>query len=486
MSTFDIYIHGTPRGHQIWGSENSRDYIKTFYNHDYQATEKAFLQIDICEGNSFYTYVRQQNIFDKEGRPQAFFALTIGFHKAYCTNVYKLYQLFDVVYNKVCIGSILQQVNNTERFAVEDLTLARTGSNKAVETIEAVFTQKLNELIVPFLQKLSNDNTFDKTKKIFSLSEVDSPLFFDSFKKHSLIVSPSKQPAMLAYDTIYDDLKQILAQKNELSSSNAQLKFELESMSHENHSLSNELQNATALAEQKYKDKIKKLQDELTLVTQERDILKQKFEDASQNFVLINKPFLKVSKILGVNTQELGTKKTGEQEDLPKKVKNRKNKTTETDWFNRALLCLVLICCFFILFLIWNSSENNSLSLSNIPIENNTLVNKDTTSTIKTSENGIEYDLAKQYYDSWEECFINIKGGGDKLDVNKKYIVSFTKGGKPAYIPDGNWLIFVNEGELINDDDSFIIDNPQFQEKNLMIQYVVNGKPVKTRVCKIH
>ena len=112
MSTFDIYVHGTPRGHQIWGSEHRHDYINTFYNHDSQASEKTVLQIDLYDGDSFYTYFRHQNVYDFEGRPQAFFALTVGFRKTYCTNVYRLYQLFDAVYNQICVGSILKQSGN--------------------------------------------------------------------------------------------------------------------------------------------------------------------------------------------------------------------------------------------------------------------------------------------------------------------------------------------------------------------------------------
>lgn len=101
MSTVDIYIHGTPRGHQIWGSGSNHDYISIFYNHDSEAKEPAVLQADICGGDSFYTYIRSKKVFDAGGRPGAFFALTVSFKKAYCTNVYMLYQLFEAVYNQL-------------------------------------------------------------------------------------------------------------------------------------------------------------------------------------------------------------------------------------------------------------------------------------------------------------------------------------------------------------------------------------------------
>lgn len=198
MSSFEIYVHGTPRGHQIWGSEYNHDYISTFYNHDSQASEKVVLQIDVCAGDSFYTYIRHQNVYDVEGRPQAFFALTVSFRKAFCTNVYKLYQLFDAVYNQICLGSILKQSGNGETYLVADLTTARSGANATVDKIQVAFAQKLAELIVPTLQTLSWGDTFNRAKKSISLFEVDSPLFFDYLKKYSVIVSPNMQPAAIA------------------------------------------------------------------------------------------------------------------------------------------------------------------------------------------------------------------------------------------------------------------------------------------------
>ncbi len=45
-------------------------------------------------GDSFlYLYTPTGRIYDVEGRPEAFFALTVSFHKSHCTNVYKLFQL---------------------------------------------------------------------------------------------------------------------------------------------------------------------------------------------------------------------------------------------------------------------------------------------------------------------------------------------------------------------------------------------------------
>lgn len=72
METFELYIHGTPKGHEIWGSQNNHDYISTFYNHDSGIAENSSMQIDIYMGDAYYTYIHQHNVFDSNDRPGSF------------------------------------------------------------------------------------------------------------------------------------------------------------------------------------------------------------------------------------------------------------------------------------------------------------------------------------------------------------------------------------------------------------------------------
>ena len=133
MSTFELYIHGTPNGHQIWGSEKNNDYINTFYNHDSNLTDNAALQIDICLCDSYYTYIHQQDVYDSNERPGSFFAMTVCFQKSYCTNVSKLYQIFEAVYKQVCVGTLITQKQNKEVFLVSDFESSRSGNNATVD-----------------------------------------------------------------------------------------------------------------------------------------------------------------------------------------------------------------------------------------------------------------------------------------------------------------------------------------------------------------
>ena len=88
-------------------------------------------------------------------------------------------------------------------------------------------------------------DTFNKTKKQFSLVEVDSPLFFDLFKKQSIVVLPNLEPASVANQVIAKQLNSAIAQKKALETANLQLQTDNAQLSKENKDLSDRL-NASA------------------------------------------------------------------------------------------------------------------------------------------------------------------------------------------------------------------------------------------------
>lgn len=80
---------------------------------------------------------------------------------------------------------------------------------------------------------------------------------------------------------------------------------------------------------------------------------------------------------------------------------------------------------------------------------------------------------------------LNIQNGGDKLEIGKDYSLSITKNGIEANVPQGDWAVYVNEGELINTGNTFKITDASYKGSNLRISYIVNGVSQKTRVCTI-
>ena len=426
MNTFDTYIHGTPRGHQIWGAEKNHDYINQFYNHDLQIDDKVFIQGDICAGRSFYTYIRRQNLFDVEGRPNAFFAITVSFNRAYCTNVFKLYKLFDAVYNQLCIGPIINQFSDSEKFIVPDFKVAHSGNRLTVEKIQLVLHQKIEELIVPYLTAITSGDTFNKAKRTFSLLDVDSPAFFDLFQKYSIIISPTIQSSIITYENISNNLKEVMLQRNTLLDTNNKLQLEISSLSQEKKSLSKQLHTSHLSTKKKYEAKIDQLQQDLNAITTERDKLKYKIDEASILFERIDEPIQKLSHVLAERFSEKYQEKVEEPTNSKASVSKKTFYKTWRNWFNSILLIIIFICCCAILFTVLKSKNTSSTFTE--------------TATAQINDSQVSHTKQEDENPSnvtWEEYSIDIKNGGYNLRKNKTYKLRIMK--------DGNVVNDLNE-----------------------------------------
>ncbi len=374
MNKVDIYIHGTPKGHEIWGSEKNEDYIKTFYNHDSAAAEEASMQIDICQGDAYYTYVRRQNVYNSEGRPGAFFAMTVCFAKAYCANVYVLYQIFDAVYKQICVGSLISQKHGKESYMVSDFRSASSNGKMTVEMMQAAFLSKVRELIEPYLQPLGNTgDTFNKVKMRYSLKEVDSPLFFDYFKRQSIIVSPNLEPAQTVNQAIKRQLADVNGQKGNLEIANARLKSENDALANENQSLSNQLRASESLSEKKHsasidklKEQLKSTEEELRSTRKDRDDLAAKIRAAKSSVEQIDKPVQKLTRLLAGRFPESNKAADGKTESGKQSSSNENSRKVRHEGFGNILLGIIIILCLAILYFVafkpdlWHNRSNES------------------------------------------------------------------------------------------------------------------------------
>ncbi len=497
MSTFDLYIHGTPNGHQIWGSAKNHDYISTFYNHDMDRTDKPAMQIDICMGDSYYTYIRQQNVYDSNERPGAFFAITVCFTKAYCTNVYKLYQIFEAVYNQVCIGSLISQKQSKEIYLVSDFESSRSGNSTTVDRIRAIFVKNIGELIEPYLLTLENvGDTFNKAKKQFSLLEVDSPLFFDFIKKQSIIVLPNLEPASITNQTIAQQLNVVTAQKNALEIANAQLQSDNVSLTNENKSLANQLHTSASSSEKKYSATINQLKADLKAITQERDQLCAKIEDAKSSLDCIDKPFQQLTRLLAGRFPDSNKSRREKTDESSQKSSSKNSQEVWQSGLNRILLGIITVLCLAILYFVVNINGKNKFSnIDHQEQAGNTILHEsaeDLGGAELTNESGTHdesdaesEESVSESYDEWSECMINIKNGGDELKANNTYTLLVTKGGKKANVPVGEWIVEIESGHPINQGNSFTIPANTPPETYVQIKYIVNDKPVMVRTPKV-
>lgn len=402
MAQHDIYIHGNPYGQQVWGRGNASDYIKTFYGRKAVAGASPALLIEVLDGCSFYTYIRRHNLSDSGGRPDAFFGLTVSFTGQYCTNVYTLYTLFESVYKKICIGNFIAQSGNREQYKVSDFKEALTDKGPAVDVIEAIFARNLNELIAPSLEKLNFGNTLNLPVMTFSLLDVDSPLFFDCMKNHSIIVAPNMPSKTIGYDDLNKRLKQSDSKRQELEQANSQLESEVTKLRKQNQNTADKAEAAAAAAAKKSKSTINELQTKLNEVTQERDDVKQRHASLSSTVEKIVPYLQDLTRHEAGRFPETTQKGIQANPQTPPKANETDILKTWLPWVNTVLLVLVGILCAAVLVFVLKHPGNPQHAFDLDP---------KTEATTDLSASGNDYT-------PWENCVINIRNGGDILKIN--------------------------------------------------------------------
>lgn len=221
----NFYIHGVLKGQEIWGSEQDRDYIKSIYSAPNNRNEQVRFVVEIIptKKKTYYTYIREKNVFGAENREGSYFGMTVSFDGVYCTDNESLFTLFDTVFNKRIIGTLLQNQNGNLRFAVASFE----GKNKELESIQTEFLKQLDS----FSEDLDNiDNSFSSTSSgqipLYNISDIDNSSFFNVLRKTlKVFVSPEYPTRDAQIASLLKQIeperaknKQLLEDKGELES----------------------------------------------------------------------------------------------------------------------------------------------------------------------------------------------------------------------------------------------------------------------------
>lgn len=487
MDTFELYIHGTPNGHKICGPDEDSAYIKSFYLHGKEEkTYGSAMQIDIYGGDSYYTYIHQ-DITDIEGRPGAFFAMTLCFKRAYCTDVATLYNLFQTVYDEVCVGRLIARQRGGEKFLVPDFKSSMFDKQRTtVAVISQAFKNKIPELFKSELMPIGDvADTFQKAKRPYSLSEVDSPLFVDSFKKQSIIVSPEIEPAALTCQTIAGQLKHWTERAKALEADKSRLETENEGLTNENKKMSGQLGTLSREYEKKYSSEIDKLNNDLARATQERDKLRAKIEEAKSSIDLIDKPMQKLIRLLAGRFPDSNDK---DGESTPESTRESHKKNTEKirkPWLNSILLVIVVgLCAANLYFLIHPKSATDDTANSRPATPAYDLDNAGSDGDENPGAATAEATEETPQYDDWKDCYIDIAGFKDKLDKKRTYTLSIMKKRDQqtkANVPQGVWSVSIDSVGTINNENKFTIPDSIASDTKVYIKYTVYGDDVKTR-----
>lgn len=223
----NFYIHGVPKGQEIWGSEQDRDYIKSFYSVSYNENVRFLIEVIPAKKKIFYTYLRCNNVYGSENRKGSYFGITISFDGVFCTDNGSLYTLFEQIFNHRIVGLILLKQGENYRFSNATLD----NQAKELEQIKNLFVQQLDSFNDDFE---SIDNSFVTTSNgqtaFYNTNEVDSSIFFSTLKKTLKIsVSPEYPTKDNQIATLKKQVEPERLKNKQLSDENAQLKQQLDS-----------------------------------------------------------------------------------------------------------------------------------------------------------------------------------------------------------------------------------------------------------------
>ena len=491
MAQFNLYVHGVPIGHEVCPRDAEEDYLRDFYSHDKEIKETSYMQIDIVNGKSFYTYLHKKNVSSEIGRPGSYLGLTVCFSKQFCTNVHMLYEILETIYQKICIGCLVKLESGNERFLVKEIASAQFKGNLTVDYIKAAFRQNMEKYLSDSFDDLDGfSNSVGEVK--FSLKEVDSPLFRETLKNRRILVSPEYGTVSVAYNNLLKEVDPLREEHGRFKQDNAQLREKNKSLSEEVARLEKELSNAEASASKKYKKQLEEVQAKCDEIEGEKKKLEDKIKEAASAVNLIDVPVKNLTRLLASRFPE--ESKKGYKKDSESHSPKRTEDLVKT-WLpmvNLVLLLCLLSLCVYGCYALSKLPESTAVVQKAEPTEVEEVGDKHTTSEENTERESNTSDTEEQpSYDDFASCKINISHylGSGNLVKGTVYGLSVVKraDGSAAKVPDGSWTATTNSelpGITITGN-KFSVDEAVSQQTNVLVYYVVEGQRVLTRTITV-
>lgn len=125
----EVYIHGNPKGFYYLGPSNEKDsFFQRFYNKTKSVGKE--LIIENAKPYCYYTFLLGKNVYDTNGRPNAYLGITVRFD-VYYINAINIYTLLDSLCNKWIIGDVLKVEESNLKYVTTDI------SQQAFENIQS-------------------------------------------------------------------------------------------------------------------------------------------------------------------------------------------------------------------------------------------------------------------------------------------------------------------------------------------------------------
>lgn len=234
---YTFSIHGVPYGSQSWGDIIDSEYLKSFYNSVSASNEPTQMIVDIRYSENklctYYHYLVLSNVYDCKSRPGSYFAMTICFEGAYCSDFVELYRLFEACFKRVVLDSVLVKSKDQYRYALEDFDSHNNIAilkkvDSAIRNNISLFEHNLVEFSKSFSPKHRDDGWIEK----WSIDDVGNKTFVNILLRDSMVsISPSypasyKKVEILQGDNRMKDdkIKSLESDKEDLLSKNGDLR----------------------------------------------------------------------------------------------------------------------------------------------------------------------------------------------------------------------------------------------------------------------
>jgi len=366
---FELFLHGTPKGQDLWGKEEDRNYFTGFYNGS-QDEQQFLIETRPSNKKCYYHYLVYKNMADSDGRSGAYFGLSIRLD-VYCKNYANIYRILDYLYNSFVLSKILNVDGNRLRYAVysfkEADDVAKVMEQTAIQLFQKGFKkedfQPASDFPTPAgntvkanLYECTQENVLAALKKY---GKVAMSPFYPTRKEQTL----EQQHQAQLQDMQKRCTVQIQSEREKADSEKAELRNQVAAEKKNVERIQADVQNQIAQATQDLQAKSQQLQQSLTQRESEAQKLNaeiarlKKRVDESQHSETVSKlvatikdPINKLSQTMGHMFPDSDAPAASAM-SRPSKSKSKQQETTPIGK-NVPLINFFLLVC-VILLLLW-------------------------------------------------------------------------------------------------------------------------------------
>lgn len=495
MAKYKVFLHGVTVGHEICGAttETESEYLKLFYDGK-KSDASEFMQTDIVNGVSYYSYIRKNNFFNIENRPGSYFGITVSLGRNICKDIKTLYVILEEVYKHICVGSIVREnPDGGGIFLVNEINAAKYEGCAIIDSVQIIIERNIDKLIGGNLMTIDGNINTHGTMK-FHTSEVNSPLFIEAMLSKTVLISSIFETRSKAYNTLLVKYHTLENECNRYKDETNRLKGNLKSLERSNA----DLQEVNSRADERYKNKLDTVKRELEATRQklnhcekDKSTLEMKMEQATNAIEKIDGPYKQLQRLLTNRFRgaEIGDPVRASMDSHERWSKSERKRRLSLG--KCVLLVLLLVTAVSLYFVIKSYGTIGSLKSTVVSLKS-TVVSLENTVESQTGYNEGNENVPGETNPSnevdWKSYRIDLQGYNGTFTKGKRYQLNLKRrDNKPVddNIQDGTWECTPGiEGVKIVDNCISITDEAN-EGRDVTIFYSVDNEPKVTRDIKI-